>query len=516
MINIRDLPEINLLDAGDFLLGIDAHNGLCKVSLPLAARGQQNRIPMKQQLKFITIGDSFMALGNFALTPTAITAAAGIATCTCTGHQLFPGAEVLIGGVRNEEAYNGLKTVLTTADANTFTYAIDKNVTAAASGALRMTSQIRYQDRNFVQYAAMATGFGFSVLYNMGVSGERSADTLARIYRDALDYDIDGVMVHTCYNDINNSVPYADIIANLERIYRTIHEEGKIVVGFTAGPFDSAVLTAAQAVLGLRVNNWLQEFAAENSWFNLVDTYSIFVDAADATGDFRSGYSSDSVHPAAIAAQRAGAALATIMEKFTVPAPYFCSSVYDHVVTDDKIRQMNQYALFAGTGGTSSGSVSGSIAAGWNITESGGGSVVASKQTRANGVGSNQRMVITSAADDDRATLSLDASIHALFAEGDIIQFECEVIATALTLFKYLTAVFSFVVDGTTYTVSALNTSGSAGWADAFTLRLRSPKIRLPGAPTNLDVLLTPRFSGIGGGTFDFGQCSIMRWRNEA
>lgn len=66
---------------------------------------------------------------------TSLTQAAGTATATVTAHGYAVGELVCVGGA-NETEYNGWQTVLTTPDANSFTYAVDAAAASPATGTI--------------------------------------------------------------------------------------------------------------------------------------------------------------------------------------------------------------------------------------------------------------------------------------------------------------------------------------------------------------------------------------------
>jgi lysophospholipase L1-like esterase len=130
-------------------------------------------------------------------------------------------------------------------------------------------------------------------VHNGGVGGQNTTQILARINTDALSQPCNLVLVTGGTNDLG-SVATATTKANLLSIYTRIAASGKTPIAMTIPPYN--------------LTNFVNEIATLNAWIRsvagklnipLLDMYAITVDPT--TGNYRTGYSTDGIHPTGIA-----------------------------------------------------------------------------------------------------------------------------------------------------------------------------------------------------------------------
>lgn len=152
---------------------------------------------------------------------------------------------------------------------------------------------------------------------------------------------VDIIAVHGGTNDVANSVAHATTIANLKLCYETILNAGKHVIAVPILPRDSSLTTAPQRLLLQRVNQWIRDYVAQQSYANplrgrivLADAYRYLVDgtpsalgspigaAAAAAG----AMTVDGVHPSPRGARYIGRALRKAAESFigAIPDTSYC------------------------------------------------------------------------------------------------------------------------------------------------------------------------------------------------
>lgn len=124
---------------------------------------------------------------------------------------------------------------------------------------------------------------------NAGVTGNTTAQMLARLSTDVLAYTPKLVTVLGGTNDITQSVSAATTKANLASIVTTLQAAGIAVVMCTIPPRQDT--TSGSSTAGL--NAWIRQYAGTHGCY-LLDVYKATVDRT--TNQYASGYAADSVH----------------------------------------------------------------------------------------------------------------------------------------------------------------------------------------------------------------------------
>jgi len=480
--------------------------------------------------KAILIGDSITARGNYSTTITALTQSAGIATATATSHALYPGSQVFIANA-DQEGYNGLKTVIARNSSSEYTFAVDSSTVSPATGTnIAGTAVERLSDRNWFEMANAQLGHPFAQIINAGGSGQTSTQIAARFERDALAYANPGdiIQIQGGINEfINSAAPFTDLIttkANFLGIIQKTIAAGCIPLVVTCLPLDSSAsgYSASEAQAVLQLNQYLRELADYTyPRVILFDAWASVVAPADATGDFTASYSTDGIHPTALAAQRMSQDLATILASYKYTRTQWVGSVFDSYDNDTNSRQIDPNPLNTGTGGTKSTSGAGSGTNTGNapdsytitLTRTSTGTAVNSIVSRADGHGSDWQVVFTSVDANDAIDIVQTSQLHARVSAGDILVAECNLIGASLTNISNISFAFEWASDGVTYTQPvAIGSAASGQITDDFDWILRTPPLTVPAAGmTGLKTRLKITGAGAGSATIRWGRHSIVK-----
>lgn len=160
---------------------------------------------------------------------------------------------------------------------------------------------------SFLTMAALHSGGRMQIVRNAGVGGETTAQMLDRLSSGVLAYDPDACIVEAGTNDSRASDAARDAtVATLRTIWETLANANVRPIATTLTPrIDfSPAMEAPEIKRFYEVNDGIRR-AAETDGVFLVDLHRAGVDVAD--GGFRSGYSTDGLHPIAAGADALGA-----------------------------------------------------------------------------------------------------------------------------------------------------------------------------------------------------------------
>ena len=144
-------------------------------------------------------------------------------------------------------------------------------------------------------YAAILSNQRIRYTVNAGVSGNTSAQMLARIQADVIAKAPNVCIVDAGINDLGMSVPFATFKANIAEIVRLLRTAGIAPVLTTILPQGNTALKLPYITTW---NLWLKLYA-ESQGIPILDFYPITVDPA--TGTYRAGMDSgDGVHPSTL------------------------------------------------------------------------------------------------------------------------------------------------------------------------------------------------------------------------
>lgn len=144
-------------------------------------------------------------------------------------------------------------------------------------------------------------GNSVSVVKNAGVSGNTSAQMLARIDTDVIPFKSDWVFFNCGVNDFfGEGRALADVQADVTAIVSRLIADGRKILLFNCPPQVSSRsgFTAAKSQACAQYNNWLTGFASSRTGVVLADIYSAFVNWSDATnaGAVADYFAGDGIH----------------------------------------------------------------------------------------------------------------------------------------------------------------------------------------------------------------------------
>lgn len=243
-----------------------------------------------------------------------------------------------------------------------------------------------------------------------GVSGDTTTQMLARIGTYLAANKLKVVTVLGGTNDANASASAATIIGNLNSIYQAILASGAKVIAITILPrYSPVALTGPQETVRQTVNTWIISQASAD----------IIVINAETpmTG---TGLYVDGLHPSSAGSFILGGLVATQLNNLIALINGKSTALYG---TDTNILLNGN--LLAGTGGSTSGGATGTVATNFILQNTnGGGATVAGSKTNTNNL-FQQRILISGAKTSTSRYTSLLQQLFTLpadFGAGDWYQ----------------------------------------------------------------------------------------------
>lgn len=144
-------------------------------------------------------------------------------------------------------------------------------------------------------------GNSVNVVKNAGVSGNTSAQMLARIDTDVIPFKSDWVFFNCGVNDFfGEGRLLVDVQADVVAIVSRLLSDGRKILLFNCPPQVSSRsgFTAAKSQACAQYNNWLAGFASSRTGVVLADIYSSFVNWSDTTnaGAVADYFANDGIH----------------------------------------------------------------------------------------------------------------------------------------------------------------------------------------------------------------------------
>ncbi len=383
-------------------------------------------------------------------------------------------------------------------------------------------------DRGWFWWANAMSGWRAEVLNVSGVGGDRSYNLLQRIAdieMGVLPYEPAYCTVMIGVNDLNGDLTSAQVIANLEQIYRILLDANIGVVAMTVlpvttGHFKAGNETHSQAIMA--VNEWIRRTATRTPGMYLCDSCAAVVDPTAATFTTLSGMlASDGIHLTAKGARAVGAELAKQLQWICPPNGSLVSSNRDSYGASSTNSQLIDNPLFTGSGGSAGTGMSGTIAASWQVERLGGTptgvcSVVARTVVDdGDAIGNNQRVVITAGANNDLVAVRQSTNLISRVSEGDLVVFQCAVKLSSCSNVKSLRVLVQSS-DGSLFPAGeALKNSDTTFDQADFAGVFKTPPFRIPPGMTSMTPRVYVTFSGSGGATLDVGRASLIKadWR---
>lgn len=368
-------------------------------------------------------------------------------------------------------------------------------------------------------------GHPFQHLVNAAVSGHTAAQIAGKV-QAIEDYMPCTILLDGGHNNIMvaSQGDVAQAIADMGPLMDYLHDRGNSVIFVPTGPLDNSYSggegysDANQSQL-LQLNAWLARKCADLG-FIFIDSYEAVMDATSVDGEPVANATYDGWHYAQKGAYLVGEYVADKLAGL-VPSryPLVTSQLDDSNVTDGNAEQAVPNPMHTTTSGGTAGTGASGTVAGSRICQrfgAGGTTAVCSVVARADGFGSDQRMVITSTANNDAFTCRTFDFASEL-ANSDIIEVACAVSVSSIAALKALYLYVAIDVGGTTYNLYDLYPLGAGDWLTSGTyddLVLKTQRFQLPasGAINSAIAYVIATFSASGGATVDIGRwsCRIL------
>lgn len=483
----------------------------------------------------VLLGDSNTAANWAWGVATSMTGSIGATTATVvlTGHQFVANDLVKIDNTNQAEC-NGDFTVLSRVDANTFTVQLKAPLTVtAATGTIKVHNPKLVANNGFYTYWNLLQSGRLNLLHNAGMSGETTAQILARIPQDVIPYNPSIVTVLAGTNDVRTGVATATIIANLTNIYAVLLSKGITVAALTIPPLGSgdANYNATTTQQIQDVNAFIKKYCLQNRGMVFIDCHAAIVNPTSEGGAALAANLEDTLHFSPVGAYNIGVLLANAGSLQVTPNNTLPTSAADTYLVNAANKNVGPNPMFlttatgpvgtfGGGGGVTEGSGAGtSVAKGWRVEASGTATAVASLVARTvandgDALGNNQRFVLTAAANNDSCAIKNIDTFASQVEAGDQLYAECSFRLSAITgTPKRVNLSVNVTVGGVLYSTtvgygSISNTLPTSNMSGVF----RTPIITVPaGTVTKVEAVLFVQFPGAGNATVDVGRFHIRK-----
>lgn len=378
----------------------------------------------------------------------------------------------------------------------------------------------RTEDYGFASWADFISGGAFGNVINAGIGGNTTIDIINRVDTDVLAL-LPRLVIDECgTNDIIAGASADRVICLKQYLFDKYKSVGARILAFDISPRSG--FTNAMRDIAVEVNRWLYQQAATDPDITVFPMSSILADYASFTGGVSAARTFDDTHPNNLGAFLAGALSADFfsptqfMEVWPSiwPGDAFGSSSANAI-----IRNSNP-GMALGAGGTANTGVTGDIAEGYTCSRlAGTPAVVASIVPRTDGLGFNQRLVITYTAANDAIEFGIPtASSRYLSGRKIGVKAQLEFDAASADVVNRCILFASAVVGGTTYQVTALNQQTATRRANLPLSSGRvkglakSPRLKVPaGAASGFSSQLRVYASAAGVVTLDISEFTITQ-----
>lgn len=472
--------------------------------------------------RLVIVGDSIPQGGKRVVTSASFSGSGTTGTIT-SGTNFIPGGKIYITNASaTDDAWNGVKTISTfSASGATCTFTNDTTLTASPtvdSAFSFITIGYDYQsnERDFYTQANGRTILPFSEIVNRAGSGRRTDHVLAKI-ADAVSLKPGALAIQCGTNDCLQGIADATIKANLQAIVEKGLNIGAIVFLHTLppiGPSASGYTTTIRN-RALRINQWIKMYARATPGVVLIDTYAAVVLASD--GDWRSGYSSDDIHPTSIGAHAIADHIKTVWDALglagTNPS---VSSTIDCYDTDNTNPNVAMNPVMNSSGGTTGTGFIGTMPLNWTISRwAGTPTATAALVARADGAGNNMEVTMTASANSDQVLLShFITSGQTRVTVGDTVQLELEFGMSGSTALRSRTVAIYYQSSGSVDNwIYATTDDGSDQNLTNQTVIYQTSPFTLSANQTlsNFQVYIILRFRGSDAGVYTVGRVSLRK-----
>lgn len=436
----------------------------------------------------------------------------------------------------------GIRTVIA-GDSRTFlSSAVD--ATGGASFAYDSVNQTSYYvpgagafastaDYGYFTWVDALMGAPHYLVRNAGVGGDVSSQLLARYQTDVINMAPELVYLWIGYNDFNSGLSFETVRDNVLAML-AMNDSINTFTCLLDCPYTSTVASnATRRAEAAKFNAWLANLVRSRRNCVLVSAAAVMADPDVAVIGSRSNYLlTDGVHNNNLGAFRIGEAVARVMTPLIRQWQNFPVSPFEGFDANASAEIRNSNPLMAGTGGFEDTGASGDTATGYAIYRAAGSpTVVGSKVTERENIGDAQRLAMTFAAANDGVSFGvapaggpLAGNANARFLTSRYIEGQCDVAfdAAAPAIINRMELYVGGTFNGIAFNTTAMRrvtSSSDQGIADNIqplplagkVLRLRTPRILLPGPCTLLQYFVRFFASGTGTVTVDVSRFRVKQ-----
>ena len=391
-------------------------------------------------LRFVTVGDSMTAGNSHNSTITSITRTNNVATVVCTGHGRGTGEICSIYNC-SDSTFNLSNVAVTRVDANTLTYPCPGADGSAASISGTKTMQLKSpawsKDSGYLFWLQSKCGGALKLVNNAGRSGTDSADMLSSYDTDVISAEYhDAVIIMTGYNDwANANFSAATVYANVTAMVKK--SVGKLVVVVSSIPYTTnGTYGSANRGEAIKYNRAIRNFCNGMRNVRYADAAKYLIDATHATkfSPLSNMLQADGIHPSPKGAERIAQAIYDAIQYEVPRVSRLVSSSGDNYGADSTNPNILDAAPWTTSGGALAGGATGTAATGIAVTNTGSGTVVASVVSRSDGVGYDQQVVFTPAANNDSVTFSGTGYLSASrYSVGNKVNYIGELVLSGMS-----------------------------------------------------------------------------------
>ena len=372
----------------------------------------------------------------------------------------------------------------------------------------------RWFDYGYFTWAQALMGAPFTLLNNAGVAGNRTDEMLLRM-ANVTDYNPDWCFVQGGINDITYGTTSAQVILNLQDICAQLAGRGIRVVLLAIAPnAQSAGNSLKVQTINQAMREWCQRTYGQVVF---VDTYAPCVDSTLTTGAFASGMSDDGLHLSGKGARAYGQAIANALQHLLPNRNFLPSSNGESYGVSSSSKQLLDNPMHAtGSAVSATGTgASGTVPSSWLGSASGmtaGTAVFTPSQTRSDGIGLEQKIVVANAEAASSVNIRQNPAA-ARFAIGDTVYLVGQMRIASAANIKTVTLSGTVTIDGTTNQINCIEASGTTNFDSSnMTLTFRSPDFVLIGASiTAATFVASVTFNASGSGDIYIGRCGYYK-----
>lgn len=357
-------------------------------------------------------------------------------------------------------------------------------------------------------WANSILGHPFDVVYNAGIGGQTSSQILARVDSDVISRNPSYCMYLCGMNDGTTDSDTATLKNNISEIYEKLNNAGiySFILTNTVAPATSAKNNQA-----ININSWMKTYFYNKPNVRIIDLFSAWINPTSTTFAVKSNVLRDAVHPSNVGGFLGGIKIASALSDFTSKYQKIASSADDYSINNKSLNILKN-PLLLGTTGTLQGGVTGGVATSFK-GYCGNGSVVASKETRADGFGDNQVYAITATNSSCVARLE-SFTMGYLPLVGETVQYEAEVFIASgavglsrvqMYAFEVLSPICGDIGSGSTPHY------GLPIPTDGITITLKTPKYTYSANSVTPFVRIEAYFAGAGSATIKIGRVSCVK-----